>query len=183
MTVNKLFRDIHHWGSLAVMIPLGIMIVAGIFLMLKKEFDWIQPSSQSSTIEAAGAPETTLLELYEAAAAIPELETTDWARFDRVDIQPDRGIVKFVSTNRWEAQIDLITLEVLSLEYRRSDLIEQIHDGSFFADWVKLYVFLPAGLVLFVMWLTGIWLFFLPHLKRWQRRKKRAAKLAVRLDT
>lgn len=174
MTVNKLFRDIHHWGSLALMIPLGIMIVAGIFLMLKKDIDWIQPPSQRSAIEVTGAPETTLLQLHEAAAAIPELETSDWTQFDRVDVQPDRGIVKFISTNRWEAQIDLVTLEVLSLEYRRSDLFEQIHDGSFFADWVKLYVFLPAGVLLFILWLTGIWLFFLPHVKRWQRRKKRA---------
>jgi uncharacterized iron-regulated membrane protein len=176
MSVNKLFRDIHHWGSLALMIPLGVMIVAGVFLMLKKEFDWIQPPSQRSAIEIVGAPETTLRELYEIAAAIPELATSDWTQFDRVDIQPDRGIVKFISTNRWEAQIDLVTMEVLSLEYRRSDLFEQIHDGSFFADWVKLYIFLPAGLLLFVLWLTGIWLFFLPHVKRWQRAKKRAAR-------
>ena len=112
MSVNKLFRDIHHWGSLALMIPLGVMIVAGVFLMLKKEFDWIQPPSQRSFIEPAGAPDTTLLELYEVAAAIPELATSDWAQFDRVDVQPDKGIVKFISTNRWEAQIDLVTLEV-----------------------------------------------------------------------
>ena len=179
MTVNKLFRDIHHWGSLALMIPLGVMIVAGIFLMLKKEFAWIQPPTQRSAVEIAGVPETSLLQLYEAAAAIPELEITSWDQFDRIDIRSDRGIAKFIAANRWEAQIDLVTLDVLSLEYRRSDLFEQIHDGSFFADWVKLYIFLPAGVLLLVLWLTGIWLFFLPHVKRWQRRKKRRAKLAA----
>jgi uncharacterized iron-regulated membrane protein len=176
MTANKLFRDIHHWGSLALMVPLGIMIVAGLFLMLKKDIGWIQPPTQRSAIEIAGPPDTTLLQLYEAAAAIPELEITSWDQFDRIDIRSDRGIAKFIAPNRWEAQIDLVTLEVLSLEYRRSDLFEQIHDGSFFADWVKLYVFLPAGVLLLVLWLTGIWLFFLPHVKRWQRRKKRARK-------
>jgi len=176
MTVNKLFRDIHHWGSLALMIPLGVMIVAGVFLMLKKEFDWIQPPTQRSEIDVAGPPDMTLLALYEAAAAIPELEITAWDQFERIDIRSDRGIGKFVSSNRWEAQIDLTTLEVLQVEYRRSDLFEQIHDGSFFADWVKLFVFLPAGLMLLVLWSTGIWLFFLPHVKRWQRKKKRAAK-------
>ncbi len=176
MTANKLFRDIHHWGSLALMVPLGIMIVAGLFLMLKKDIGWIQPPTQRSAIEVAGPPDTTLLQLYEAAAAIPELEITAWEQFDRIDIRSDRGIAKFIAPNRWEAQIDLVTLEVLSLEYRRSDLFEQIHDGSFFADWMKLYVFLPAGVLLLVLWLTGIWLFFLPHVKRWQRKKKRARK-------
>lgn len=177
MKIGKLIRDIHHWGSPVLMLPLGVMIVAGIFLMLKKDVEWIQPPSQRSAVEITGAPETTLLELYEAAAAIPELETTDWTQFDRVDVQPDRGIVKFISTNRWEAQIDLVTLEVLSLEYRRSDLFEQIHDGSFFADWVKTFIFLPVGIILFILWLTGIWLFFEPYYKRWQRSKKRAKKL------
>ena len=178
MKIGKLIRDIHHWGSPVLMLPLGVMIVAGIFLMLKKDVDWIQPPTQRSAIEVTGAPETSLLELYEVAAGIPELEITSWDQFDRIDVRSDRGVAKFIAPNRWEAQIDLVTLEVLSLEYRRSDIIEQIHDGSFFADWVKTFVFLPVGVVLFVLWLTGIWLFFEPYIKRWQRRKKRAARQA-----
>lgn len=178
MKINKLIRDIHHWGSPILMLPLGIMIIAGLFLMLKKDIDWIQPPTQRSAIEVSGVPETTLLELYEAAAAIPELEITDWTQFDRIDIRSDRGIAKFIAPNRWEAQIDLVSLEVLSLEYRRSDLFEQIHDGSFFADWVKLYIFFPVGIILLVLWGTGIWLFIEPYWKRWQRKKKRKAKLA-----
>lgn len=176
MKIGKLLRDIHHWGSPIIMLPLGIMIIAGGFLMLKKDIDWIQPPTQRSAIEVTGPPETTLLELYEAAAAIPELEITAWDQFDRIDIRSDRGIAKFIAPNRWEAQIDLVTLETLSLEYRRSDLIEQIHDGSFFADWVKLFIFFPVGIILLILWATGIWLFFEPYIKRAQRKKKRGAR-------
>ena len=68
---------------------------------------------------------------------------------------------------------------MLSLEYRRSDLFEQIHDGSFFADWIKTFVFLPVGVVLLVLWATGIWLFLEPYLKRWQRKKRRAGRAGV----
>jgi hypothetical protein len=125
------------------------------------------------------APTTTLAELYEAAAAIPELEITSWDQFDRIDVRSDRGVVKFIAPNRWEAQIDMITLEVLSLDYRRSDLIEQIHDGSFFADWVKTFIFLPVGVVLLILWLTGIWMFFEPYVKRYQRKKRREARAAA----
>ncbi len=179
MTLNKLIRDIHHWGSPILMLPLGVMIIAGLFLMLKKDVDWIQPPTQRSEIAAAGAPDTSLAALYDAAAAIPELEVTAWDQFDRIDVRSDRGVVKFIAPNRWEAQIDLVTLEVLSLEYRRSDLIEQIHDGSFFADWVKTYIFLPAGVILLFLWLTGIWMFFEPYVKRAQRRKRRAERAAA----
>ncbi|WP_421787602.1 PepSY domain-containing protein [Hyphobacterium sp.] len=179
MKISKLIRDIHHWGSPILMLPLGIMIIAGLFLMLKKDIGWIQPPTQRSAIEISGPPETTLSDLYEAAAAIPELEIAGWEEFDRIDIRSDRGIAKFIAPNRWEAQIDLVSLEVLSLEYRRSDLFEQIHDGSFFADWVKTFIFLPVGVILLILWLTGIWLFFEPYWKRWKRNKKRAKKLAA----
>ena len=149
-----------------------VIIIAGLFLMLKKDIGWIQPPTQRSTVEVTGAPETSLIELYEAASAIPELQITAWDQFERIDIRSDRGIAKFIAPNRWEAQVDLVTLEVLSLEYRRSDLIEQIHDGSFFADWVKTFIFLPIGVVLLVLWLTGIWMFFNPYIKRWKRKKR-----------
>ena len=157
MKIGKLLRDIHHWASPIVMLPLGIMIIAGIFLMLKKDIEWIQPATQRSEIASAQVPDTSLAELYAAAAAI----------------------AKFIASNRWEAQIDLVTLDVLSLEYRRSDLFEQIHDGSFFADWIKTFVFLPVGVVLLVLWATGIWLFLEPYLKRWQRKKRRAGRAGV----
>ncbi len=176
MKIGKLLRDIHHWASPFVMLPLGIMIFAGLFLMLKKDIGWIQPPTQRSAFVSAQAPDTTFEQLYAVAAGIPELEVNSWGEFDRIDIRSDRGIAKFIAPNRWEAQIDLITLDVLSLEYRRSDLLEQIHDGSFFADWVKTFVFLPVGVILLVLWGTGIWLFFEPYFKRWQRRRRRASR-------
>jgi len=174
MKLNRLIRDIHHWGSPILMLPLGVMIIAGLFLMLKKDIGWIQPPTRRSAVAVTGPPDRSLAELYEAAAAIPELEITAWDQFDRIDVRADRGVVKFIAPNRWEAQIDLATLEVLSLEYRRSDMIEQIHDGSFFAGWVKTFVFLPVGVILLILWLSGIWMFFEPYVKRWRRRKRRA---------
>ncbi len=159
------------------MLPLGVIIIAGILLMVKKEFDWIQPPTQRVESLSA-APAMALEDLYATAIAIPELAISDWRDFDRVDVRADRGIAKFVAPNRWEAQINLATLEVEQIAYRRSDLIEQIHDGSFFADWVKYYIFLPTGILLLVLWATGIYLFFLPHMKRFQRRKARAEQRA-----
>ena len=69
---------------------------------------------------------------------------------------------------------------MLQTAYRRSDLIESIHDGSFFGgDWIKLGIFLPAGIVLFLMWLTGLWMFWQPI----AARKRRAALTAARASS
>jgi hypothetical protein len=78
-------------------------------------------------------------------------------------------MVKLRCKNRYEVQIDTETAEILQVAFRRSDLIESIHDGSFFNDHFKLWLFLPAGIVLAILVITGTHLFFLPYLARRKR--------------
>jgi nucleotide-binding universal stress UspA family protein len=106
----------------------------------------------------------------QVAASVPEAEVASWEDVDRLDVRPDRGVVKVRSKTRWEVQIDTNTAEILQVAYRRSDLIESLHDGSFFHDKVKLWVFLPAGLILLGLWVTGVYLWLLPYLVRRRRR-------------
>ena len=98
-----------------------------------------------------------------------EAQIDSWDDIDRLDVRPDKGIVKVRARNRWEIQIDASSGEVCQVSYRRSDLIETIHDGSFFHPLAKLGIFLPAALVLFILWATGIYLFVLPYLSRRKR--------------
>ena len=174
MKTQVLFRQIHHWGSIIIAIPLVIMIGAGILLMLKKEFEWIQPSTQKGIVRDA-IPTQSFEALFAAAKSVEKAGITDWKDLERVDVKAGKGVIKFVSATDWEVQIDTHSAEVLQVAYRRSDIIEQIHDGSFFADWAKLWLFLPAGIALFILWLTGMYLFFLPYYKKWQKRKKETA--------
>jgi len=48
----------------------------------------------------------------------------------------------------YEAQVDLGTGAIMHVAYRRSDLIESIHDGSWFHDSAKLWLFFPSGILL-----------------------------------
>ena len=134
------------------------MIGAGVMLMVKKEFDWIQPPSQEG-VERNLMPMVSMQELFKAASEIEKAGFTNWEELHRADLKPGKGIIKFVSKTNWEVQVDTHTSEVLSVAQRRSDIIESIHDGSFFADWVKLWIFLPAGVGLFVLWVSGVYLF------------------------
>ena len=171
MRISTLLRKIHYWGSFSIALPLIIMIGAGLLLMVKKEFDWIQPPSQKG-IERQLVPMASMQDLFDAASAVEVAEFTRWDQLQRADLKPGKGIIKFVSKTDWEVQIDTHTTEVLSIAQRRSDVIESIHDGSFFADWVKLWVFLPAGIGLFVLWVSGIYLFtFTEYKKRRNHRR------------
>ena len=144
------------------------MIGAGILLMLKKEVAWIQPETVRG--ERAGVPPLSLEELFNAAREAREAADWQWSELERVDFKPGKGVVKFVGQNNFEVQVDTHSGAVLQVAYRRSDIIESLHDGSFFSDATKLYMFLPAGLVLFILWGTGIYLFFLPRIKKRQKK-------------
>jgi uncharacterized iron-regulated membrane protein len=59
----------------------------------------------------------------------------------------------------------------LQAQVRRQEFIEALHDGGWFSESVRLYVFLPSGVVLFVLWASGLYLWFLPWSVKWRRRK------------
>lgn len=110
------------------------------------------------------------------AKSIPELDVSNWLDIDRLDVRPDDGFIKIRGTNGWEAQIDSHTGEILQVAQRRTDVIEAIHDGSWFHNKAKLWIFLPSAGVVTILWLTGIYLFFYPY---WAKRHNRQ-KLAKR---
>lgn len=170
MTINPRVanRQLHRRGALLVALPFLVVVVTGILLQTKKQFAWIQPPEQRTASEVPGIPFSAILE---AAAKHPQAGITSWRDIDRLDVRPGKGIVKVIGTNRWELQLDLATAEVLQVAYRRSDLIESLHDGSWFHPNAKLYLFLPAGIVVLGLWITGVYLWWLPI---GVRRRKRA---------
>jgi uncharacterized iron-regulated membrane protein len=96
---------------------------------------------------------------------------------DRIDVRPDKGMVKFVYIDDYlGVQLDLATGELLHIENRRSDLIENIHDGSY-VDYLlgtdngqfKLAYTTIMGTALVTFTVTGFWLWFGP--KQFRRRR------------
>ena len=166
MKPNKQIRKIHYWISPFIFIPILIILSTGILLQLKKQSDWIQPPIQQGV---SNIPSIEFQQMLEAAKSVPEAEINSWDDIDRIDVRPEKGISKIRSNNQWEIQIDNQTKEILSVEYRRSDIIESIHDGSFFSDYVKFGWFLPTAILLIFMSISGIYMFLLPL---FMKRKK-----------
>ena len=169
MKFSRLNRLTHRWGSILIMIPAAIVIGSGIILQLKQEFDWIQPGTQKG---ATTNLSISFDQILAATQRVPEAQVEDWNDIDRLDVRPGKGMLKVRCKNRWEVQLDAATADVLQVAYRRSDWIESIHDGSFFHEQAKIWVFLPSGMVLGVLWFTGIYLFFQPYYVKWTRRRK-----------
>ena len=169
MKFNLLNRKIHYWLSIGIAVPLLIVIVSGILLQTKKYFAWIQP------VELRGSgstPTLSLPEILEICKTVAEADIKSWDDINRLDVRPSRGMLKVRANNNWEIQIDTHTGNVLQTAYRRSDIIESLHDGSYFHEAVKTWIFLPSAIILLLLWLTGIYLFILPYLVRRRRKVK-----------
>jgi len=170
MSAPRLNRKVHRLGAILVALPVLVIFGSGIFLQLKKDWTWVQPATLRG---AATRPTISFDRVLEAARSVEHAAIASWDDIDRIDVRPDRGILKVHARNSWEVQVDTHTGEVLQVAYRRSDLIEDIHDGSFLHPNVKHWVFLPAAIVLLGLWGTGVYLWFLPHLVKWRRKHKR----------
>lgn len=169
--INKWSRKLHRWGAILIALPLLVVICTGLLLQLKKEWVWIQPAERRGV---GTTPSITFDQILTALRGVPEAEVESWEDVDRLDVRPGKGMLKVRCNNDWEVQIDTATGEVLQVAYRRSDLIESIHDGSFFHASAKLWVFLPSGLVLLALWFTGVYLWVLPIWAKRSGRKRRA---------
>lgn len=176
MKLHTLNRKVHYWGSLIVALPILIVICSGLLLQLKKQLTWVQPPEQRGTAQDLRLDFPRILAICQT---VPEAQIQSWEDISRLDVRPGRGLLKVAAKNNYEIQLDTATGKVLQVAYRRSDLIEALHDGSWFHDAVKLWVFLPSAIVLLGLWVTGIYLFWLPigARRRRGRDKQTGAKM------
>ncbi len=97
----------------------------------------------------------------------------------RIDVRKQKGSVKFIfSDHYYGLQLDGVTGALLQIEQRRSDFIENIHDGSILDDYLgtpnnilKVSYTSIMGLALLVFTITGFWLWYGPKQMRKAARK------------
>ena len=169
MSFNRTNRKIHKWGSIIIAIPLLVVIATGILLLLKKELSFIQPPTATGSGQI---PQVTFAQVLSIATTVEQAQISDWSDIDRLDVRPDKGIIKIRSNNKIEIQIDSENGAILHVAERNSDLIESIHDGTFFEKRANLWLMLPVAIVALALLITGVILFFVPYLKKRNRPGK-----------
>ncbi|MBT7310229.1 hypothetical protein HN843_00605, partial [bacterium] len=103
--------------------------VSGFLLIVKKDFDWIQPPTQKSE-GGSVAQFITIEKLYEIVLSQDHPDFKLPTDIDRIDVRPGKAIYKVKSEHNYsEIQVDAVSGKVLSRATRNSDLIEKLHDG------------------------------------------------------
>ncbi len=168
MNPHRFNRLAHKWISVAVAFPLLVIFVSGILLLLKKDIAWVQPRELRGSAPGE-PPRITMPALLDAGRGAPGSGITSWADIARVDMRPDKGLVKLITRDAIEVQLDAADARVLQVAKRRSDWIASIHDGTILGGRAKHLVALPCALILLALWFTGLWLFITPYVVRYRR--------------
>ena len=172
---KRLSRRTHYWCSIIILAPFLVILISGMILQFKKQVPWIQPA----TLEGSGdTPQVSFQQILDAAKTVPQAGITGWDDISRLDVRPGKGITKIRAKSNWEIQVDSATGEILQVEYRRSDTIESIHDGSYFHEKAKPWLFSLAGLGLSLLCVTGLYMFLIPFSAK--RRRREAAPSGMR---
>lgn len=163
------FRKTHRWGAVLIALPFLLVAISGLLLQIKKQVPWVQPETKQGD---GKIPTISMNDILMAAKSVPEASVQSWGDIERIDARPRDGVIKVHCKNRYEVQVDFQSGVVRQVAYRRSDLIESLHDGSWFGDSAKLYVFLPVAVIVLGLWATGLYLFILPYAVKWRRKPK-----------
>jgi uncharacterized iron-regulated membrane protein len=174
----RAFRWLHRKIAILLFVFFLVISVTGLLLGIKKQTGLLAPTSKGVSSDLATWLSLDSLHrlsaIYLRDSVGKELSPT----IDRIDIRPDKGIVKFTFKDHFHGlQLDGSTGALLLVEKRRSDFIEKIHDGSILdkvfgtGESVKVSYTLVMGLSLFMLVLSGMWLWYGPKLIR-KRRKR-----------
>lgn len=155
------FKKLHSWLAIMMAVPLLLIITTGLLLHASPFVKTLQPP----TLKGRQAVlKISFAEAISIAAAIPETEIRDGHDVAQIDARPAAGVIRVRAKNFWEVQLDGSTGEVLSSARRWKSILMTLHDGSWFGSIIEYGVVFPAGITLFILWVTGIGLFVLPRL-------------------
>jgi len=178
--ILKFARKIHRTTGATLFIFFFVVAITGLFLGWKKHSGGI---ILADTFKGRSTEPKDWLPIYQLQDfairhARENISATISTEIDRIDLRPDKGMVKFIFIEGYRGvQVDCTTGELLHIERRYSDLIENIHDGSY-ADrffgtsygQIKLVYTTVIGLALLTFTITGFWLWFGPkHFKKRNR--------------
>ena len=167
----RIFRKIHRSMGAFLFIFFFVVSTSGILLGAKKNSNgFILPETMSGTTSNFNQWKSVAqLEQIARKTLTDSVSSSLSTEIDRMDIRKEKGIVKFLFKEHiYEIQLDGATGRVLSIGQRRSDVIENIHDGSIVDDYLntggyfKLIYSVSMGIALLLFTVTGFWLWYGP---------------------
>jgi len=174
----RITRWLHRKIALALFIFFLVIAVTGVLLGIKKHAGLLAPTQKGTSSNLSEWLPVDSMQKMANRFLLDSVSANLSTNLDRIDIRPGKGIAKFVYKDHyWGLQLDCKTGALLLIEKRRSDFIEDLHDGSILDDLfgtndeqIKLGYTIVMGISLLLLILSGLWLWYGPKLIRKMKR-------------
>lgn len=169
-------RSLHRWIGFISSLFLAVISVTGFFLAMKGQFSFMRPPVQEATKLGKVEDILPLAQVLQIAFDQGHAELSDIKKVDRVDYRPKDNVFKVVSKDGYrEIQVDGTDGKVVSNAFRNDQLMEDIHDMSFFADVAHGYLLPVVAVGLCFLSISGIIIFLTPIIRRWKFKHRKPA--------
>ena len=166
------FRKVHRYTGISLFFLFFFISITGLLLGWKKNSAelLLANSYQGTTTDLKKWLPIDSLNNMASDILLDSISPYLSTKIGRIDIRKEKGMVKFIYQDHyWGVQLDGATGKLLSLRMRRSDFIENIHDGSILDislntknGLIKLFYTTISGLALLTFTVTGFWLWYGP---------------------
>lgn len=174
--VLRVFRNIHRTMGAFLFVFFFVISISGFLLGLKKHSgDFLLPeTAQGSSTQLEDWLPLDQLHAIATETLRDSVSPTLSTEIDRIDVRKEKGSVKFIFADHYYGiQLDGLTGNVLNIGKRRSDLVENIHDGSILDAYfntpngeIKLIYTSLMSIALLLFTITGFWLWYGPKCMR-----------------
>ena len=160
-------RSIHKQVGLVASLFLLVLSITGFLLAIKSQASWMRPTSHKGEVLtdylAAIGPGHAMQSAFNLND--PRLKTPD--DIDRLEYRVKDNLYKVLSkTGCLEVQVCGETAKVLGTGQRNDQLVEDLHDFSFFADALHTWGLPAIAVGLFALSVTGICMYATPVIRR-----------------
>lgn len=170
--VIRIARKIHRISAVILFVFFFVVAITSVLLGWKNHSgDYLIPETR----EGVSSDLTQWMPLHRLDSIAyrvlqDSMGTATAPPIDRMDVRKEKGIVKFTFVDSYmEVQLDGATGEPLSVGVRRSDFIENVHDGSILdrvfntgSETIKWLYSTIMGIGLLLFTVTGFWLWYGP---------------------
>lgn len=143
-----MLRKYHRIISLIIALPLFLVVSTGITLIPRGKVDFIQPRP----VKMEKISDKSLLSIAEIISASQVKET----EIDQIIYRPQKFHLALRLKNGEEIQMHPQTGEILKKQMRYTNILIELHQGSFFGEVGQYGVMLITGLGLMFLLISGL---------------------------
>jgi len=171
------FRAVHRICGFIGALALILISLTGFLLALKGQVSAIKIPTQKGTKFVTQQDLIHPSVVMEKAFALGIAELAEIGHIDRLELHLGKSVYKVTSKEGYhEVQVDGVSGKVLSVGKRNDQLLEDIHDLSYFHPSFRIWVLPVVATILFVLGTTGLVIYITPIFRRIQFKRQQKAK-------